>query len=144
MNRAILLVHLAGLALALGGAAMKVSLLLAFRADPRLTSAYVRVAPVITRLLVTGLVLLTTSGIAFIVLGHPTTTPLIVKVALVVILWGLGPVIDKVAEPAFVRLARSAGPAASPEFARAHRRYLALELVATGLMSASTVLGVLT
>ena len=143
MNRGILLVHLLGLALALGGGTVKVSLLLASRADLQTTSAYVRVAPVLTRLLVTGLVLLTASGIVWVVLGRPMTPSLVAKIALVVILWGLGPVIDKVVEPAFLRLAPSAGPAAPPEFASARRRYLALELFAAGVMSAITILGVL-
>jgi hypothetical protein len=143
MNRVILLLHLVGLALALGGATVKVSLLLASRTDPRITSAYVRVSPVVTRLLVTGLVLLTASGIAWLVLGRPMTPSLVAKIALVVVLWALGPVIDKVVEPAFLRLAPSAGPGAAPELACARRRYLAVEVFAAGVMSAITILGVL-
>jgi hypothetical protein len=55
----------------------------------------------------------------------------------------IGPIIDKVVEPAFVRLAPAVGAAATPSFARAQRRHLALELVATGLLAAVMVLGVI-
>jgi hypothetical protein len=141
MNVAILLVHLLGLGLALGAAAVKVSLLLACRADPGRTSAYLLLAPIITRCLVAGIGLLTVSGITWLVLGRPITPLLSAKIGLVATLWVLGPIIDKRVEPAFVRLAPAAGD--SRELARARRRYLAFELVATGLLGAITVLGVL-
>lgn len=143
MYGAILLVHLVGLALALGAAAVKVSLLVGCRRDPGLTAAYVRVAKPITRLLVAGIVLLSLSGVAWLALGRPFTPWLVAKIGLVAAVWVLGPIIDKVVEPAFVRLAPAAGAAASPELARVRRRYLALELVATGLLGAITFLGVL-
>ncbi|HEY6101055.1 MAG TPA: hypothetical protein VIW03_16585, partial [Anaeromyxobacter sp.] len=77
-------------------------------------------------------------------LGRPFTPSLVAKIALVVAVWAIGPVIDRVVEPAFVRAAPADGIAAAPaDYPRAHGRYLALELVATGLMGAITVLGVL-
>lgn len=140
MNEAIKLVHLLGLALALGSAAVKVSLLLGCRGDRGRAPAYVQIAPVVTRLLVTGLALLTLSGIAWLLRGRPFTPLLAGKVGLAAAVWALGPVIDKVVEPAFVRLVPSG---AGAELARARRRYLAVELVATGLLGAIVVLGVL-
>lgn len=140
MNEAIKLVHLLGIGLALGSAAVKVSLLVGCRGAPGRARAYVQVAPAVTRLLVTGLALLTLSGMAWLLLGRPFTPLLAGKVGLVAGVWALGPVIDKVVEPAFVRLVPSG---AGPELARARRRYLALELVATGLLGAIVILGVL-
>jgi hypothetical protein len=55
----------------------------------------------------------------------------------------LGPLIDKVVEPAFIRLAPAAGARPTVEFVRVQRRHLALELVATGLLGAIAVLGVI-
>lgn len=143
MNGAILLVHLVGLALALGAAAVKVSLLLGCRVDPGLRPAYLLVARPVTRLIVAGLVLLTLSGIAWLVLGRPFTPWLVAKIGLVAAVWALGPFIDKVVEPAFVRSAPAPQAAPTPEFVRNQRRYLALELVATGLLGAITFLGVI-
>jgi hypothetical protein len=143
MREAILVVHLVGLALALGAAAVKISLLLACRVNPALSTAYVRVARPITRLIVTGMVLLTLSGAAWLVLGRPFTPWLVAKIGLVAAVWMLGPVIDKVVEPAFVRVVAAAGATSTADLVRTRRRYLALELVATGLLGAITVLGVI-
>ena len=143
MNEAILLAHLVGLALALGAAAVKTALLLGCRANPSLAPSYVRVAGPITRLILAGLALLALSGAAWLVLGRPFTPALIAKIALVAGILVIGPIIDKVVEPAFVRLAPPAGAAATPEFGRALRRYLALELIATGLMGTIAFLGVI-
>ena len=143
MSGAILLVHLVGLALALGAAAVKTSLLLGCRGDPSLAPAYIRVARPVTRLVLAGLALLVLSGAAWLVLGRPFTPLLIAKIGLVAGVFVIGPVIDRAVEPAFVRLAPAAGTAASPEFGRILRRYLGLELAATGLMGAVTFLGVI-
>lgn len=142
MNGAILLVHLVGLGLAVGGAAVKITLLLGCRSDPGLTPVYVRVAPTVTRLLVSGIALLTISGAGWLALGRPLTPWLVAKLALVAAMWVLGPVIDKVVEPAFVRAAGAAGTGTTPELIRARRHHLAAEVVATGLLGAITVLGV--
>jgi uncharacterized membrane protein SirB2 len=143
MNGTILLVHLVGLALSLGAAAVKLSLLLACRRDPSLAAAYVRVARPVTRLIVAGIALLTLSGAAWLALGHPFTPWLVAKLGLVAAVWVIGPYIDKVVEPAFVRAAPAAGAAATAGFAVIQRRHLALEIVATGLLCAITFLGVM-
>lgn len=128
------LVHLVGLALGVGAATVKLVLLLRSRADPSLVPAFLRVALGITRLIVLGLVLLVVSGIGWLLLGHPWTPLLVVKLVLVAVIFVLGPVIDKVAEPAYRGHAPGAGQAPSAAFRRAERRYLALEIAATALL----------
>jgi len=125
------LVHLIGLALAVGAATVKVALLLKSKADHAFVPVYLKVARPITRLIVAGLVLLTLSGIGWLLLGYPFTTLLIVKLIMVGTVWVLGPIIDNVAEPKFKKLTPPPGEPVSPEFVRAEKQYLALELTAT-------------
>ena len=125
------LLHLVGLALAVGAATVKVVLLLKSRADHAFVPIYLKVARPITRLIIGGLVLLTLSGVGWLLLGYPFTTLLIVKLIMVATVWVLGPVIDNVAEPRFKKLAPAPGEPASVDFVRAERQYLVLELAAT-------------
>src|SRR5512147_1961379 len=76
------LLHLLGMALATGAAAVKVALLLGARADSGLTAVYLRVVKPVTRLLVTGLVLATATGAAWLVLGRPITAAVAGKLVL--------------------------------------------------------------
>ena len=124
-------VHLVGVALGMGAASVKLALLLRCRADRGLLSAYLAVARPITRLIIAGLTLLTLSGIGWLILGYPFTAPLAAKLALVAALWVVGPIIDKVAEPAFRLLVPAAGDSPTPDFLAAERRYLALETTGT-------------
>lgn len=123
--------HLIGLAFALGAATAKVALLLRCRRDPSFVATYLQVIPSLTKLIVTGLVLLTVSGVIWLVQGYGFTPQLGVKLALVAAVWVMGPIIDKVAEPKFRALAPSAGSPASAPFAAAQQQYLMLELAAT-------------
>lgn len=134
------LVHLVGVALALGAALVKVALLLALRADGDV-SLFLRVSRPITRLIIAGMIALTASGIGWIALGRPLSAMLVVKFALALAIWAVGPVIDKLIEP---RLRRAVHP--EPDAAALRRvrpQYLAIELAATALLLAVTVLGVL-
>jgi len=133
MQPLLLFIHLLGLALALGAASVKVALLLRCRSDRSFIDTYLRVVRPITRLLIAGLILLTLTGVAWLVLGYPLTGMLWVKLALVATVWVFGPIIDNVAEPRLRRLAPGAGAAVSGEFVRAERVYLALETTATAL-----------
>ena len=138
------LTHLVGLALAVGAATVKVVLLLKCRADPSLVPAFVKISRLVTRQIVLGLALLTLSGIAWLLRGYPLTALLIAKLLLVAAVWVLGPIIDKVAEPRFMRLAPAPGQAAaSAEFTRARKHYLALEITATSLFYVVILLWVL-
>ena len=136
------LIHLIGLALAVGAATVKVALLLKCRADAAFVPVYLKVARPITRLIILGLVLLTLSGIGWLLLGYPFTSLLTAKLILVGAIWVLGPVIDNVAEPKFVKLSPAPGEPATADFIRAQRQYLALEIIATLLFYVIIVLWV--
>lgn len=135
--------HFIGLALGIGGGTAKLVLLLRCRSDQALLPAYFAVVRPITRLIILGMVLVTLSGIGWLLLGYPFSTLLVVKLVLVAGVWVLGPVIDNVAEPRFRTLAPGPGTAPSTEFLRAQSRYLTLEVAATGLFYVVLVLWVL-
>ena len=125
--------HIVGLALSVGASTVKLFLLLKCRKDPSFAKVYLEVAKTITRLIIAGMILLTLSGIGFLVVGFPFTPRLAVKLFLVVALWVLGPIIDNVFEPRFRTLALHADAPASRAFIKARRRYVAVEIFATSL-----------
>lgn len=125
------IVHLIGLALGMGAATVKLGLLLKSRADPAFVPVYSTVAKAITRYIVLGMILVTLSGIGWLLLGYPFTPRLVVKLVLVAAIWVMGPLIDNVAEPRFRKLAPAPGEPAAPAFLRIQRQYLALEITAT-------------
>jgi hypothetical protein len=125
------LTHLIGLAWGVGAATVKVVLLLKCNADYAFVPVYIKVARPITRQIILGLVLLTLSGIGWLLLGYPFSSLLVVKVILVGAIWVLGPVIDNVVEPKFMKLAPALGEPASAAFIRAQKQYLTLEIIAT-------------
>ena len=128
------LAHLIGLALAVGSATVKLSLLVRSKRDHAFLPVFVAADKPITRLIVLGLILLTLSGVGWLLLGYSLTPRLVVKLALVGAIWVLGPVIDNVVRPRFEKEAPARGQSASPGFVRIiERRYLALEAIATGL-----------
>lgn len=125
--------HLVGLALGVGAATVKLILLLKCRADAAFLKVYVQVVRTITGQIIAGMILLTLSGIGFLIAGFPFTSRLVVKVVGVAALWALGPFIDNVLEPRFRTLAPEAGAQPSPEFVRVQRQYVAIEALATSL-----------
>lgn len=135
------LVHLVGLAIGLGAATVKVALLLRTRSSPQAIAAYLAVVPLITRLIIAGLILLLLSGIGWAIYGMPWTPLLIVKHVMVAAILVLGPVIDNVVEPRFARLAPKPGERGSAEFERIRGRYVALEVLATLLFWAAMMAG---
>lgn len=137
------LLHLAGLSLAVGAATVKLTLLLRSGTDDRLLPAYFAVARPITKLIITGMILLAVSGVGWLVVAHDLTPLLTAKLALFGCVVVLGPIIDNLVEPRFRRLAPPAGESASAEFVRARTQYVALEIAATGLFYAIVVLWVL-
>ena len=132
--------HFIGLALALGCGTAKLLLLGKSGSDHSAVSAFLAVSRPLTRLIITGMVLTAVSGIYWLVDGYPFTTMLIVKLVLLGIVLVLGPVIDNVIEPSYRRLAPAAGEAASAGFIAVQRRYLLVEIAATGLFYAVLVL----
>ena len=125
--------HIFGVALAVGCATAKVVLLLKCRKDRSFVPIFLSVAPPLTKLLVFGLVVLTLSGIGWLLLGYPLTPVLILKLVLVGGMWVVGPVIDKVAEPKFREQAANAVGPVSREYAQSWQLFLRLEVAATGL-----------
>lgn len=125
--------HLIGLALGLGCATAKATLLFRSRTDPSYRPTFLAVARPITRLIILGLVLLTLSGIGWLLLGYPLTPKLVAKLVLVGAIWVVGPIIDNAVEPEFRESAPGPGEEASAAFRRIELRYLRLEAFATGL-----------
>lgn len=137
------LAHLIGLVLGVGAATVKLTLLLKCNADHAFVPVYATVAKYMTRQIIAGLVILTLSGIGWLLLGYPFTRLLTVKLILVVAIWVLGPVIDNVVEPKFMKLAPVSGEPVSPDFNRIKKQYLTLEVIATGLFYGIIVFWVL-
>ncbi len=127
------LVHLIGLVLGVGCATAKLALLIRCKSDLAFLPAYIAVSRPVTRLIIVGLVMLTVSGLGWLLLGYPFTTLLVVKMCIVGAIWVLGPLIDNVFEPKFRKLAPAPDESASPAFLRIQQRYLLLEVAATGL-----------
>jgi len=137
------LAHLIGLVLGVGCATAKLTLLLRCRTDNSFAATFVAVTRPVTRLIILGLVLLTLSGIGWLLIGYSVTPLLVVKLVMVATIWVLGPIIDNVVEPKFQKLAPGPGEAASPAFIRIWQRYLVLEGIATGLFYVIVVMWVL-
>jgi hypothetical protein len=136
------IIHVFGLALGVGAATTKLSLLLKCKVDNNFVPLYIKVTRPITRLIIVGLVLLTLSGISWIFMGISFTPLLLVKVTLVALVWVLGPIIDNVVEPRFEELAPAPDENPTPEYLRAQKKYLLLEVIATALFYIITVMGV--
>ena len=132
--------HIIGLTLAIGCATVKVALLIRCRTDHAYIPVFLAVTKPVTKLLVTGLVMLTLSGIGWLVQGYPFTPIMILKLVLVAVIWVLGPVIDTVTEPKFRELSPVADHPVSPAFITAQKRHFGLEVIATGLFYVIVVL----
>lgn len=125
--------HLLGLALGVGAATVKLVLLFKCRLDRTLVPVYLRFAKLITGQIIVGMVLLTLSGIGWLMLGYPLTSLLVAKIVLVAAVWLLGPFIDNVVEPRLQRLALQPGEPASAALIEVQSRHFTLEVIATML-----------
>jgi len=65
-----MLVHVIALVLAAGAATIKLLLLFKCKADYRFYPVYFQVAGLLTKLIITGMILLTLSGISWILMGY--------------------------------------------------------------------------
>ena len=90
--------HLIGLVLGVGSATVKLVLLYKSKRDPEFVAVFLRIARPVTHMIIAGLILLTLSGIGWLILGYGFSAQLIAKIILVVVIWALGPVIDNVIE----------------------------------------------
>jgi uncharacterized membrane protein len=133
------LAHVVGIALGVGGATAKLVLLVKTRVDHAFVPGYLKAARSLTRMILVGIILLTLSGISWLVLGYPLTSRLVTKLVLVAAIWMIGPIISKVAEPRFRERALTPEAPATPAFVRARTQYLALEVTATLLFYAVVI-----
>ena len=139
----LLVIHLVGLALCVGSATTKVVLLVKCYRDITFVPHYLKIMAPITRTLVFGLVIVTLSGITWLILGYGFTTLLIVKLVFVGAVWVVGLFIDKMTEPRFRELVPNHGEKASVAFMMIQKKHLALEVVGALLFYIILVLGVL-
>lgn len=136
-------VHLLGLSLGIGAATVKLTLLLKCSSDQKFATTFIAVSKPITKIIILGLILLTLSGIGWIILGISFTTLFIVKLALVLALWVLGPIIDNIIEPKYLSLVPATGQLATKTFMKVQKNYLLMETIATGLFYIIMIIGVL-
>lgn len=124
-------IHIIGLTIGVGAAMVKLVLLIKSKYEYTIVPYYLKVAKPITQLIIFGMVLLTISGIGFIIEGYPLTTQLIIKLIFVALLWIIGPLIDNAIEPKFIKSAPALGHHPTQEFIKFHKKYLRLEILAT-------------
>lgn len=139
----LLLFHLIGLALGVGCATAKVVLLLKCYRDTAFVPFYLKVMVPLTRMLVLGLILMTVSGIIWLILGYGFPTTMIVKLVFVGALWAVGLLIDNLTEPQFRKLAPAQGEKASDAFILIQKKHLVMEVIGALLFYIIVVLGVL-
>jgi len=135
--------HIIGLALAVGAATVKLTLLFKCNSDDNFVPIYLKVSKPITKNIIIGQTIVTLSGIGWLLYGYSFTTLLIVKIILVAAVWVLGAFMDNAVEPKFRTLAPAAGESASPEFIRIRKQLLILEVIATLIFYAIIVIWVL-
>jgi Na+-transporting methylmalonyl-CoA/oxaloacetate decarboxylase gamma subunit len=136
-------VHVIALSLAAGTAFVKLLLVFRCKKDYTFYIVYFKLAPLLSKLIITGMILLTLSGIAFIITGYSVAFLLILKIIIVAGIWIIGPIIDSRAEPKVKKLYPSPGAQPSAAFTRAHQQHLLLEIIATIMMYAALIIGVL-
>ena len=141
ISKILMIIHIIGLIFAAGSATIKLILLFKCRSDPEFYATYFQVALPVTRVLVFGMILLTVSGIAWMIIGYTFDPLLIFKMALVGIMWILGPVINNVAEPKFRNMVSQPEQFMSAKFKNAKKQYYTLEIIATALMYTIAIIG---
>jgi len=139
----LLLMHLIGLSLGVGAATVKMVLVIKSNADPEFLRVYLKVTKIVTRLIVLGILILTLSGIGWLIYGYSFSPLLILKIVMVGLMWLLGPIIDNVFEPRLVKTAPMPGKTPTPDFIHVQKTHLVLEFIATALMYAITIVGVM-
>ena len=66
----LMLIHLIGLAFGLGAATVKLTLLFKYKSNYAFLPSYFEISKVVTKYIVLGMILLTLSGIGFIIIGY--------------------------------------------------------------------------
>ena len=143
LSEILYIVHVIALSLAAGTAFVKLLLVVRCKKDYMFYTDYFKLAPLLSKLIITGMILLTLSGIAWIIIGYSLELLLVLKIIIVAGIWIIGPIIDSRAEPKVKRLYPSPGAEPSAEFTRSQQQHLLLEIIATAMMYAALIIGVL-
>ena len=143
LSEILYVVHVIALSLAAGTAFVKLLLVFRCKKDHTFYTDYFKLAPLLSKLIITGMILLTLSGIAWILTGYSLAWLLILKIIIVAGIWVIGPIIDSKAEPKVKRLYPSPGAEPSAAFTHVQEQHLLLEIIATILMYAALIIGVL-
>jgi len=133
LSTMLFLLHVLGMMLAVGSASTKLALLLKSKKDLEFLPVFIGADEIITKLIIIGLLLLTISGIGWLLMGYPLTVMLVVKIIFVAVIWVLGPIIDNVVRPKFKKLAPADKEKATTGFLSVQKQYLVLEGFATGI-----------
>ena len=137
------LVHLFALAFGVGGATISMALMMKAGSDKEFAPVFAKVSKIIAKVVFLGLILLTISGIGFFVLGYPEKELLLVKHALVAIIWVAGSLIMFVYSPKLSKLAPKPGNPPTPEFLSVQKTVQTLGIINFICWYATTVLSVL-
>ena len=143
LSEILYIVHVIALSLAAGTAVVKLLLVVKCKKDYTFYTVYFGLAPLLSKLIISGMVLLTLSGITWIIIGYSMEWLLILKIIIVAGIWIIGPVIDNRAEPRVKKLLPPPGAEPSAEFIHVQQQHLQLEIIATVLMYAALIIGVL-
>ena len=143
LSEILYIVHVIALSLAAGTAFVKLLLVFRCKKSAAFYNDYFKLAPMLSKLIITGMILLTVSGITWIIIGYSVNLLLAVKIVVVTGIWILGPMIDNMAEPKLRKYLPTQDQTPSAEFIRAQKQHLRLEIAATVLMYAALVMGVL-
>jgi len=136
------LAHLIGLALGLGSATVKTVLVLKCEKNYEFFPVFLKVSKPITKLLITGIILLILSGTGWLILGYAISTLMVIKIILVVLVFLTGSFIDNFIEPRLAKAVPAEGEETSTTFYGIRRQHLVLEISATLAMYAITVMGI--
>lgn len=139
----LLTIHLVGLAMGIGASTVKLVFLFKCNSDYNFVSVFLKVIRPITKVIISGLIFLTVSGIVWLFKGYSFTPLLIIKMILVGLIWILGPIIDNVIEPKYIKAAPLPGENASSDFVQFQKQFLAMEITATGVFYVILIMGVL-
>jgi hypothetical protein len=126
-----------------GAATVKLVLLFKCKSNSDFVSIFLKVVKPVTMIIIIGQVLLTLSGIGWLIVGYSFSTLIIIKIILLGSLWVVGPLIDNLFSPKFQKSAPAPGESVSLSFVKSQKQLLAMEILATGLFYVLLVLGVL-
>ena len=143
LDHLLILLHLLGLGFAVGAATLKLLFIYRCKKNPDFIPVFLKVLKPITGILLSGLILLTVTGIVWVIMSYSFTSLLIVKVVLVTLIWLIGPIIDKVVEPKFVRQGLAYSEESKSEFKKQWTNYFFIELIADLIIAAVIVLGIM-